>query len=489
MERREEILNGILSFPTQIKELMEKLTDQIELIEDFFECIWSDFLREKHTCTITWMAQFENPKVFNALTIHLSRAGWITSNVDSNYAYINLNENKILKWVNKDELTEVRFKYKLNKYRLKATKSYFTDKVKVNNVVKPTGLVRKGFKRAGNNRFKYDTEVMSKYLQNIAVNVCKGLTDSTKDVTYEEVIQELLGYYSVSNREYTLGQNISDSRGRAIFQCLKKIFKPISSKDARALLICEPTYLSEAGMEAVFASITELFGYKAKTYEDKVNFGMKAYGENLMPEIDLINEPDELHRFIWIERLYNNLDSYDGNNWVVPIESDATASMLQFIGVLINNHDYMNKTNILGDTLEDVWTIDGLSRTHVKKSMTPVLYGSSAEPNELWDKNKLQYTQKQLNIIQEAVRNGIFSDASKFKEHIINNVVPKNLMYIEIWNDKFYIECNRFKWEATKLVTYPIYVSKTGTVKTVTREVNLVPDVNQFKRYFVTLLI
>lgn len=321
MTRTEEIKQGILSFPQQILDLMKEQEEESIMI-DFFNTLWHNYLLEKQIDTITESEKFTSIDSFNNLLAYLSKAGWITSSVDSNYAFIILNESKLLKWVTKEDLIEVKRIYKFQKYRLKHDKSTTSDKVKFSHKTVKSGLIRKGFAKAGNNSFKYDVELMLQYLETIAINVCKGLTDSIKDVTYEEVICELLAYYSCKDASYTLGQNISDSRGRAIFNALKKIFNPISSKDARALLIVEPQYLSTEGMEQVFASITELLGKKVPTYHEKIRYGAYAYDNQLLPEVDLQNEPDELHKLLWIKRLYNNLDIYDGSNWTTPIEID-----------------------------------------------------------------------------------------------------------------------------------------------------------------------
>ena len=167
----------------------------------------------------------------------------------------------------------------------------------------------------------------------------------------------------------------------------------------------------------------------------------------------------------------------------------ATASMLQMIGVLINCHEYLDKTNLIGEELKDIWTMEGVPRTHVKKAYTPTLYGSAQSYKSLWEKNKLPYTKEMLNKINSAAEFGTFSYANHFKNFIINEVKPQEYMHINIWNDSFYIECNRFKWEETIEKVYSIYSSGQGLFKPVTRKVALVPDVNQFKRYFVTLLI
>ena len=498
MSRREEILQGNLTFPEQIMDIVNPTKDELlsDLINDFWANIWHNFLQEKTVNTVLWMVRFDNKKLFNSLLTHLSQAGWITSSVEVKYAFIELNKSKLLKWITEEEILNVKFQYKTNKYRLQDTKSTLYSVVQQNGKHIETGLIRKGFMKAGNNKFRYDTKYLSIYLECIAQNVQKGLSASTKDITYQEIIDELLDWYSVDGTEYTLGKCLIDSRGRSIFQCSRKVFNPVSCKDARALLICEPQPLTNDGFDTVYAAIAELNGYRGTNINDKIETGLTMYLLREMPDLSKMveeNNFDDLHIRIWLERIYENLDNYDtnGNNWYVPIEIDALASLIQLMGVLTNDYNFMVGTNLIEteEGFQDIWTVPYVSRTHIKKVMTPTLYGSSKHPRQLWDSNKLEYTQKQLNQVAEELTNGIFANATDFKNHIINNVKPEVRMKVEIFGEKFWIECNRFKWEETTVISYWVYTSQQGIMKRTDRKLNLVPDPNQFKRYFVTLLL
>lgn len=490
MDRRSQILRGELKFPEQIMTIMGVDDTQRANIQMFWDNIWVNYLREKPCDTLTWFEMF-TPNFFNTLLLHLSRSGWISSIIENNYANIHLNEEKLLKWVSKEELRNLKYTYKFNKYRLKKTKSELADVVQINGQHRPTGLHRYGFMKAGNNVFKYDTSYLLKYLPEITDNIKKGLGPTSKDISYQEINDELLNWYSVDGTEYTLGNCLIDSRGRSIFQCSKKIFNPVSCKDARALLITKPQKLTVDGVKVVFAAIAELLGYRGKNIEDKIKFGEASYILRTLPDIEEMRAKqnyDDLHVRIWLERIYDNLSDID--NWVVPIEMDALASVIQFIGVLTNDHEYMDRTNMIGEQFKDAWTVDYCSRNHVKKAMTPRLYGSGKNPKDLWDKNKLEYSQVQLNKIAAEISIGIYSNANSFKDFIINHVVPQKKMKVRVWNEEFEIECNRFKWEETVPVTYLVYDSQgSGKLRKVTRNLNRVPDVNQFKRYFVTCLV
>lgn len=494
VDRRSEILNGELSFPKQILTILNPNNVEKEIISDFWNNVWHNYLREKPCDTVSWLEVFPtDSEIFNRILYHLSKAGWITSNVDNNYAFITLNESKLTKWVTKEELINVKYMYKFMKYRLTKSKSVLNNVVQINRKHTPTGLIRNGFMKAGNNVFRYDTKYISKYINEIAFNLKKGLTGSTKDITYQEIIDELINWYSVDGTEYTLGNCIADSRGRSIFQCSKKIFNPVSSKDARALLVVKSQKLeSSSATRAIYAAIAELLGIRGKNYEDKINQGVAAYITRELPSLEDMHKSqnyDDLHVRIWLERIYENLDNYEEKGWYVPIELDALASQMQLVAVLTNDHEYMDGTNLIGEDFKDIWTVPYCSRLHVKKALTPKLYGSSKNPKDLWDSNKLEYTQKQLNEIMKDLAIGKYANANKFKDFIINNVQPKVRMKVRIWNEEFQIECNRFKWEETKQVIYPVYASEQSKIKRVVRTVNLVPDTEQFKRYFQTLLL
>ena len=149
----------------------------------------------------------------------------------------------------------------------------------------------------------------------------------------------------------------------------------------------------------------------------------------------------------------------------------------------------MKKTNMVGTEFEDIWTVPYCSRKHIKKALTPKLYGSGKHTRELWDNNKLEYDQVQLNQISDDISHGIYANANNFKDFIIGNVQPDERMKVKVFEEEFYIECNRFKWEETLQLNYFVYTSQQGIMKKVIRTVNLVPDPNQFKRFFVTLLL
>lgn len=493
MNRREELLQGVISFPQQIMDFMNPNEEQKILIKGIWSALCFTYLSDKNVSAIVWYEKFNNEKFFNKLLKHLCDSGWVISNVSNNYATLEINNEKIRKWLSQEEINNLKYKHKCDHYLMTNSKSTLYNTVQIGNTWKETGLVRKGFMKAGNNQFSYDQTPINKYAEYIAYNIDKDFHKSTKEVTYNEIVNSLVDYYGKVKDTYTLGNNVCDSRGRSIFQCSKKIFNPVSHKDARASLICKSEPLTTEGYKAVYAFISELLGYRGKNYEDKVYNGECMYILHTLPNLEeMIENKDfsELHARIWLERIYDALDNHkDEEGWNIPIEIDAMASMLELTAVLTNDHTYMNKTNLIGDQFEDAWSVPYCSRNMVKKAVTPRLYGSSKEPKELWDSHKMKYTQDQINKITEEIRNGLYANANNFKDFIISNVQPKEIMKVSIWGQKFTIECNRFKPQRMKTIEAWIYTSSQSLLKKVIHHVERVPDCEQFKRYFVTLLL
>jgi len=487
----ENLEYGILETP---EDILSEFPETFRFtLDNIFQTIWSNFLLEKKTCTLTQLEKLgeQNNVVFNRFIKKLADNGWIISHIEANYGYLDINENMLLQFIDKETLQEVKFANRFVKYRMRDSVSRLSDKAKFQNEVYEAMFKRDGFMKAGNHTFKYDIDMLEKYIYTIADNVLKGMdTETTKDVSYEEVCCELIGYYIGEDNTYTMENNISDSRGRAIHQCTRRILNPIASKDARALMKVKPRPLTEAGEYQVYLAIAELLDYDAENNVDKAIYGRKAYEHKTQYKLNLSKQEDKdiLHKQILLERIYAALDT-NTDEWDIPIEVDATASMLQVIGVLTGYIPYLEKTNLLGKDLSDIWSVKGVPRTHVKKAMTPILYGSSATIKQLWDDNKLKYTQKQLNIMKEELDNGIFKLAKEFKEFIINNVEPKPESIAVIWKEFVGVRCNRFKPEHTTITHYPVYTSSQKVVKRLKRAMSKTPDLQSFKRYFVTLLI
>lgn len=228
----------------------------------------------------------------------------------------------------------------------------------------------------------------------------------------------------------------------------------------------------------------------------------------------------ELHENIWLTRLYENLDLHFNislasikqkaltnraglkfifsrhanatHKWQVPIELDATASMLQWNGILLNDSRLLSMTNVIvsNDKLNDAWSVPGLSRAMFKHGATPRLYGSSRAVHELWQSWGHLYTLDHIKIFNEELSSGGLGAADAFKDFLINNCKPQETMKVKIYKEEFTIEANRFKSIGDTATKYHFYDTITKSVKSVVNtKTKQVPDLEQFRRYFPTLLI
>lgn len=263
------------------------------------------------------------------------------------------------------------------------------------------------------------------------------------------------------------------------------------------------------------AELTGSFIAGSGTEADKIKCGQRDYVQNNLHDLDLSTEEGrkDLHENMWLERLYDDLDEYfeiggkyldvvralaiheesyrnETYKWSVPIELDASASLLQYMGILLNDKRLMEMTNVIGDTLEDPWKLDGMSRFMLKTAATPMLYGSSMSCGELWQKAKLKYTAADIELYGNEMSSGPFGLVNMFKEFIISNCSPKANMKVKIGDDEFDISCNRFRNVGEKTKAYKIWDSIDKHYNTILHtDTKKVPDLDQFRRYMVTLLI
>lgn len=269
--------------------------------------------------------------------------------------------------------------------------------------------------------------------------------------------------------------------------------------------------------EAIFLFMAELTGsFVAGTgnKEDKIRCGQNDYIDTNLHVLDLSTEEGrkDAHENMWLERLYNELDRYfeipKGNKlarclaidtkayrestykWSVPVELDASASLLQYMGVLLNDKRLMEMTNVIGTTLEDPWKLEGMSRLMLKTAATPMLYGSSQTPGDLWRKAGIDFKSEDIELYGNEMSGGPFGLVNMFKDFIINNCDPKSTMEVRIGDDEFGINCNRYRNVGEKTKAYKIWDSIDKKYNTLLHtDTKKVPDLEQFRRFFVTLLV
>lgn len=279
--------------------------------------------------------------------------------------------------------------------------------------------------------------------------------------------------------------------------------------------------LNRHGLWACMLFIAELNGFKSGTVKAKVQHGITCYLSSSLHEPDYSTEAgrSEAHENIWLERIYNGLDQHfqlvnslfktralankealhfiarkHSNatfEWNIPLELDASASMLQYIGLLLNDERLLSMTNVIGKTLSDPWAFEGIPRTQFKHAATPMLYGSSRACHELWQNKNHAYTLDQIQLFNAELQSGALGVANAFKEFLITNCKPSETMQVRIFDEEFTIQCNRFSNKPTESTTiYKLFDTQTSSIRTLHHTTpDRVADLEQFRRYFVTLLI
>ncbi len=265
----------------------------------------------------------------------------------------------------------------------------------------------------------------------------------------------------------------------------------------------------------IMLAIAELQGYKVGTVEGKLQCGINSYVTSKLHDLDSSNESDrsDIYENIWLERLYLDLDAAygidsdplaralavdvgtvaDDYKWSVPIELDANASMLSYMGALLGDERLLTMTNslVVDDNLSDAWsTVAGVPRNAVKKRFTPSLYGSMQTARTLLERAKYskEEIEEYIPLINAEENNGAFGLANMFKDFIIKHVKTEEVMDVVIGDDAFEITCNKWKDLGDHREWY-VFPTATGEKMVPHYVTKRVPDLVAFKRYFVTLLV
>lgn len=242
---RQNLLEGKLEYPGE--KVFELYPDSEKDILRFWRALWLNHLNDQDTNGIHWYNEL-GCVVYNYVVRSLDQAGWITTHAITarKWASVELSNDKLYEFITPDELMEIKKKYKYTKYTIQCAKSRASELVRQNGKTRRTGLVRKGFRDAGNTQFGYDMETLARYEASVKKNLTKSMDKirayypemRTDEASYDAVS---VGVYDWHKQNayltFTTGDSISDSRGRAISSALTKIANPISSKDFRSALV------------------------------------------------------------------------------------------------------------------------------------------------------------------------------------------------------------------------------------------------------------
>lgn len=242
---RDLLMQGQLFYPGGA--IFDDYPEQEDDILNFWNTIWYNYLNDNDTNGIYWYEKL-GIKLYNDIVRRLSAHNWISSYslVGRKWASVQINEDKLLEFVTPDELEAIKAQYKYSKYVLECTAATKSKAVRQNGKTRVTGIVREGFRDAGNTQFGFDMQALSKYEDAVKLNLTKSMDKirhiypemKTSSSSYDAVSVGIYDWHQQNQMEtFTTGDSISDSRGRAISQCLSKVFNPISSKDARSALV------------------------------------------------------------------------------------------------------------------------------------------------------------------------------------------------------------------------------------------------------------
>lgn len=242
---RQQLLEGKLECPGST--IYELYPDKADEIDSFWRAIWYNYLNNSDTNGLYWYDKL-GPTCYNDVVRRLCHHGWLTSHslTGRKWASVEIVNDKLLEFVTVDELQDIKSQYKYSKYLLECKSAKASTLVRQNGKTKRTGLVRTGFRDAGNTQFGYDMAKLKEYEREVKLNLTKSMDKIRQD--YPEMQCDSASYDTVSTgifdwhyenqiETFTTGDSISDSRGRAISQGLRKVANPISSKDFRAALV------------------------------------------------------------------------------------------------------------------------------------------------------------------------------------------------------------------------------------------------------------
>ena len=480
----------------ELPEIANYSESDYQVASEMMSALWYNLSNNLGATSLPfYMDKFSNHNEANKMIIRLCNVGMIKTDIKYNYATLELSKEYILTYMSEEELyAEIRAN-KLSKYKpLDRVINKANDRVALASGIQTTGLKRPGLAKAGTHKYQYDIPMMKKYYKEVVQNSIKAMKQlehklkkslfTEEGIDYEQTIRATLDYIiSNENQEFVLGDLLLDSRGRAIHKCLTTIFNPISSKFARALVKAPATKATYKQLDDAYLFIAELVDGFNGDIKDKLVIGQKCYTERILPDI---HKPEDFFESIWCERLYAELDQWHLDSdfgFTVPIEVDFSSSNMVMIGLLLNHADYVDHTSYM-------WEIEGLSKLHIKKAQTPYVFGSQAPITKLWKKANLKWTADQVKLMKYHQAHGKFAIANMFKDIIVNHCQPEAVMSLNVDNERFTVECNRFKYVGDTTKQYVVYNSDTKNLEVISHmSVVRVPDLFRFKTYFVTGII
>jgi hypothetical protein len=282
--------------------------------------------------------------------------------------------------------------------------------------------------------------------------------------------------------------------------------------------ICTP-----AGLINKYLFVAQLVGFKSGTAEAKANFGRECYYLRATAH-DAVED-------LWLQRTYADIDAaFDGKylvarsrlftqyhnyangstwhqarahnyltqlisreqsiisnstyKWQVPIEIDMSASVIGYIGLLLNHKPYLDRCNITQGPLTDAWGHDVITnRLQFKTAMRP-MYGSQMSAKDMWNEMDIPYTEEEALAFQHELEYGEFAPAMAMKDFIINNARMQPQMNLVVNGESTLTNCNKFHNVGELTTVFDLYDSATDRVRTIhNTSIKQIPDLKSFRRY------
>jgi hypothetical protein len=465
---------------------------------EFLEALGYSLVRDGSLSAPYWIEKI-GQEPLNRIIYILARYDLVKTEKKAKYASISATV-KLKALI--DDLTDYRISSKIKRYGMKCNLSESrADLVSTPSGIKSTGLIREGFAYSAKQTFRLDIAYLTKYtdlvMQNATKSIAKTMVQyediALDEANYKELVEIVINNYIANPHNfYNLEWNISDQRGRSIYQGLRRVFNPVSSKDCRALLISSKSVKIDTKEKFydIYLFIAELVGSKATSRGSKILAGKIAYKSRLLPTLDA----DSLHEYVWLERIYDRLDLVyaDSNTlWDIPLEMDASMCLAQIEGTVLNSSELLVKTNCVGDKLQDPWNVVNTRRAAAKAVGTPTFYGSNQSPTKLIKDKGLSLDKEELKILKEEFSTGTFSIIKDFKDLLISNMDIDAPTYEAAgWGEIYTVEVNKHKPVGAVLNVYKVWNTTTSRDEVFyIHKPILVPDYARFRTYSATGLV
>ena len=536
----EQLFAGKLSMP-RIKGMEEAYGVEVySQINKMFKAMWYAYLNRgsrklpngqmSNSVSLPyWAKRINNPKAMNQALMLLSKGEWITvlTKPNNNWSEAWLNESKLLKYMPKSQLDGVRKHNKFSKYKLtfhNLDQDFGANKMRVNGKLFTVDYACNGFAKTGKVPFKYDTQAIEAHFDTVLAEVNKGIekmiieypTIIDDHANYKEIGHEVVESLMYEDLTYNSGPRASDPRHRNNAGYLNKIANPVGFKVMRGLITIPEEYRNTCtpkGLRNKYLFIAELVGFKSGSVEDKVKLGRESYFNTKLTDCEVES--------IWLTRTYADLDNAFGvefnsvedlveneetmiklssYKWQVPIEIDMSASVLGYIGLLLNHKPFLDRCNITQGDLSDAWGHPIITNRKQFKTIMRQCYGSQLSPQAMWDdmnKGKnfdnpdyMHYTKHELEAFNNEMESGDIAVAIAFKDFIIDNCRMQPTMKLNVLGDKVTTYCNKFYNVGETTSIFDLYDTDSNSIRRIhNTETKKVPDLKSFKRYSVTGLI